>query len=90
VERPLRVRCRRADDTAITVGLPQTAADFAAMPQSAGAGHKPKFAIAPSYTPDGVSRTLCTVVPGAISGDAIHASLRDAQAAGARFDLTLP
>ena len=35
---PDGVRCRRADAAAITVGLPQIAADFAAMPESAGAG----------------------------------------------------
>jgi hypothetical protein len=37
--RRLRVKCRRADEAAITVGVPQKAAHFAAMPLSAGAGH---------------------------------------------------
>jgi hypothetical protein len=40
LRRQQQVRCRRAEEAAITVGVPQIAADFAAMPQSAGAGHE--------------------------------------------------
>jgi hypothetical protein len=32
------VKCRRTEEAAVTVGVPQIADDFAAMPQSAGAG----------------------------------------------------
>jgi hypothetical protein len=58
-ESPLRVRCRRAEEAAITVGIPQKPVDFAAMPQSAGAGqHRTPHQFvgaqqksAPSYLP---------------------------------------
>jgi hypothetical protein len=38
--RPSWVRCRRAEEVPVTVGVPQIAEDSAAMPQSAAAGHK--------------------------------------------------
>jgi hypothetical protein len=44
-----RVKCRLAEEAAITVGVPQKAADFAAIPKSAGLGQESTFLLAPPH-----------------------------------------
>jgi hypothetical protein len=56
----LRVSCGPAEEVAATVGLPQIAADFAAMPQSEGAGQGTK-SLRSSPLRGGVSREAGTI-----------------------------